>query len=97
MESVYKFTVSCLVCVFLLFAFNGVLNYIEDLTGYQTAEEIAVENGYTAYFDGEEVDIDKLDLSQYDTSVNHETQTIYITYKQKSNSSLYPVFIPYKY
>ena len=66
-------------------------------TDYQSAEEIAIENEYTAFLDGQEIDINKIDLSQYEVTVNHEKEEVYITYKQKSNSSMYPVFIPYKY
>lgn len=76
---------------------DGIPNMYKYWTGYKSDEEIAVENDYTAYFDGQEIDLEKLDLSQYDTSVNHETQTIYITYKRKNSSSLYPVFIPYSH
>lgn len=82
--------------VALVFATN-----LEELlccfTDYQSAEEIAIENEYTAYFDGQEIDINKIDLSQYEVTVNHEKEEVYITYKQKSSSSMYPIFIPYKY
>ena len=40
-----------------------------------------VDNGYIAYIDGTEVDINKLDLSMYRVSIDHETKEIFITNK----------------
>lgn len=68
-------------------------NFIEYVENYKSDAQIAVENDYTAYFDGQEVDIDKLDLSLYNTSVDHDTKTVYITYKQKRNVSYIPFVI----
>lgn len=88
--------ISIIVIALVFFAVN-----LEELlccfTDYQSAEEIAIENEYAAYFDGQEIDINKIDLSQYEVTVNHEKEEVYITYKQKSSSSMYPIFIPYKY
>lgn len=43
--------------------------------------EAAIENDYTAYLDGDEVDISKLDTYNYVVTVDSESKSIYLTDK----------------
>ena len=43
--------------------------------------EDAIENDYTAYLDGDEVDISKLDTYNYVVTVDSESKSIYLTDK----------------
>ena len=43
--------------------------------------EAAIENNYTAYLDGDEVDISKLDTYNYVVTVDSEAKSIYLTEK----------------
>lgn len=43
--------------------------------------EVAIENDYTAYLDGDQVDISKLDIYNYVITVDSESKSIYLTEK----------------
>ena len=43
--------------------------------------EVAIENGYTTYLDGDEVDISKLDTYNYVVTVDSKSKSIYLTEK----------------
>ena len=43
--------------------------------------EIAYEENWSAYYNGQEVDIHNVDLKQYNCSYNHEEKKVYLTYK----------------
>jgi len=49
---------------------------------------------YTAYLDGEEVDLDKIELSYYKVKYDDEKQIVYLTYKQNNDNMYIPIFIP---
>lgn len=76
----------------LISLFIGVIAGIMVLTGlmipalheHQIARdkfEAAIENDYTAYLDGDEVDISKIDTYNYVVTVDSESKSIYLTKK----------------
>lgn len=65
---------------------DNLLNELEAIESEAVKHEEEIDNcigaGYTVYFDGEEVDPSKYDLSMYKTSVNHKEKEIYVTHKK---------------
>lgn len=49
--------------------------------------EIAVEQQYTAYYNGEEVDINKVDLNAYNTSYNEAKKEVHLSDKTDTDGS----------
>ena len=56
--------------------------------------EYAIENDYTFYLDGEEIDEKKIDPEQYEFSIDGEKQTVYMT--QKEDDTVFPIVIPFR-
>lgn len=62
---------------------------------YQEELNVCKQSGYTVFLDGEEVDANKIDLSLYTTSINHEEKVIYATKKESDNGdSVIPILWP---
>ncbi len=43
--------------------------------------EIALEEDYTAYIDGQEIDINKVDASNYIITIDEDNKSLYLTKK----------------
>ncbi len=55
------------------------LSKIESLEEIDEMQKIAKENRYKCYFDGEEVNITKFALSQYNCVIDEKNETVYLT------------------
>lgn len=52
-----------------------------------------VENGYEIYLDGEPVDLDVIDINQYDVTIDHEKECIFLTKPENNRIMFLPMFL----
>lgn len=74
------FTTASLVIIGIGIISIGVFQEI-DLAMDKKKLNTAIEQNYSVYLDGQEVDLDKIDLSMYETSVDTTYRAIYVTHK----------------
>lgn len=87
-EDIISFIGSIIGIIFFIVVFWGVPTQVEKF-----AREDLIESEYTAYLDGEEVDLKKVDFSLYEISCDHENKIVYMTEKNKKTYIVIPFFI----
>lgn len=61
--------------------------YMEDLAEIEAEPyKNAIEQGYTAYFNGNEIDINKVDIDHYDVTIDNSKKEIYLSDRNPSVS-----------
>ena len=87
---VFKLTM-CM--MFAALCIGGIIYCVRDMQNIPKAPDpmqefnSRMEQNYTAYLDGEEVDPAKLDVTKYSVTYNDEAKAIYLTRKEESSSS----------
>lgn len=87
---VFKVTI-CL--MFMVLCVGGIIYCVQGMQNIPKAPDPMqefnshMEQNYTAYLDGEEVDPVKLDVTKYSVTYNDEVKAIYLTRKEESRSS----------
>ena len=67
----------------------GIHSYVEKKNNI----ELVKAEGYECYLDGEEIDINTVDLSQYSCIFDKENKTVYMTTKSNNRTVVVPFFV----
>ena len=75
------------ICLFFLSLTLFIVVYYYAINNRVSDKDIAKTEHYVAFFNGQEVDIENVDLNQYDCSYDHKNKEVYLTNKSSSSSS----------
>ncbi len=73
------------VSIMILFLHITAKNYLE--TRNNSIQE-AIENNYTFYLDGNEINVENIDINQYQITIDNEKEKVFLTHK---DTSYYPI------
>lgn len=94
MSNTVKITLRILLLILPWFIILYFLTYATENANIQHSKSTLEQTqGYTYYYNGQEIDKNTIDLSMYRYTVDDEKRTVYIT-DQKQKSHSIPIVIP---